>query len=222
MKKTVVMMIVAIFLIGCSSLEPKRVVNGNVFASDSPKFKLKLDPSFIYLQDLKYADTSKARIESDIILSNKENSYVFVDSDGDNVKKGVVITLAKTSGYWINNPYMDVKRTIEKGKCEIDGNKFNYFTIPVTGATGRITEHITQKGYKLSPGLVRVHGRVPLGNRKYLIEVVYFEAFGDRYDENTVKVWWDAHKGYMSAKEKEILANFNNNSLSAFEILETY
>ena len=61
-----------------------------------------------------------------------------------------------------------------------------------------------------------------MGNRKHFIQVVYFEVFRDRYDENTVKVWRDAPKGYMSAKEKEFLANFNNNGLSTFEILETY
>lgn len=170
---------------GCSGLQTKRdVMPDNTFVSNNPNLSIKVSPEFKYVGNPTDRGSSTSVGGRD--LRTRFDSYIFVETDKDTVKRSVAIQFHKTETYFVSDFFRNVKNTVAKGTTECGGKKFQYYTMKVyPSMNSHMTRHIADQGYTMGYGLTKVFGRVYGAKGDTLVKIFYYESLGDsKFDHN--------------------------------------
>lgn len=216
MKKLILIIVAIIFLSGCAALKVERNVTAdNVFYSSFPRFKIKFAPEFLYIEGIGKT-TSQESISGEVTLHGSSKWYLFVEAEDRVVKRGVGVHFQNTSGRYITDFDRNIKDTADKGKCQLNGKEYRYYTKVLYRKGSALEGHINKKGFTISCGLFRMSGRIMGVDSKNIVSVVYFEAL--KGSGTKCKSW--IHKEALTLKHLAYLDDFNKRFMASFEILE--
>ena len=200
----------------CAALEPKREVVDNILSSNSPKMRVKVDPAFKYLGDVRYGigiyDTYKNRW---LLQQGKCHAFVFVTAEETMIKKVLVIDIRKRKGTWtwLSDQTSDVENILDQGKLRLAGKRFQYYSKVVrTTMRDRVVEYVYHKGYTtptygLKTRIVRVlHAGKTLISFDYL-EKIPFSRFGYSTWSNKDDLY-DEQLNWLEVSKKHAMASF--------------
>ena len=170
---------------GCSGLPTKRdVMPDNTFVSNNPNLSIKVSPEFKYVGNP--SDKGSSTSVYGRKLRTSFDSYCFVETDKNMVKRSVVIQFHKTETQFVSDFFRRVKNTVAKGITKCGEKNFQYYTKEVYPSMGsHMTRHIADQGYTMGYGLTKIFGRVYGAKGDTLVKIFYYESFGDsRFDHN--------------------------------------
>jgi hypothetical protein len=150
----------------------------NTFASNNPKLSIKVSPEFKYIGNP--SDRASSTSIGGRELRTGFDSYCFVETDKNTVKRSVIIQIHTTETYFVSDFFRSVKYPLAKGTTKCGGKNFQYFTINVNSSMdNHMTRHIADQGYTMGKGLLKVFGRVYGAKGDTLVKIFYYESFGD-------------------------------------------
>jgi hypothetical protein len=174
-----------VLISGCSGLQTKRdVMPDNTFVSNNPNVSINVSPEFKYIGNPTYKGTS-ASVKG-TKLRTSFDSYCFVATDNNMVKRSVAIQIHKTETQFVIDFFGNVKYSVAKGITKCGGKNFQYFTRDYRPAmNNHITRHIADQGYTMGYGIIKVFGRIYGAKGNTLVKIIYYESLGDsRFDYN--------------------------------------
>lgn len=177
-----------VLISGCSGLQTKRdVMPDNTFVSNNPNVSINVSPEFKYIGNP--TDKGFATSVKGTKLRNSFDSYCFVETDNNMVKRSVAIEIVKIETQFtsfVSDFFGNEKYSVAKGITKCGGKNFQYFTRDYRPAmTNYMTRHIADQGYTMGYGIIKVFGRVYGATKNTLVKIIYYESLGDsRFDYN--------------------------------------
>ena len=209
-----VVIIVSLF-IGCASMRPQREVHDNTVTSTYPNVAVKIDPSFQYLGNPSEGGTSKS-VSGSRDLKISRDSYCFVAPEKDIAFKALAVQFHKTETYFVSD-FFGSAIGLEKGATDLSGKKYQYFTRAVRPSMdSHLTRHITDCGYSMPFGLMKVYGRVYGAKGNILVKVYYYESL---HSSGLSDASWKKYDE-LNNQQQEYLHDFNARADSLFELIK--
>jgi hypothetical protein len=201
---------------GCSGLGPKRdVLHDNTFVSNNPNLSIKVSPEFKYVGNP--SDRGSSTSTKGTRLRTSFDSYCFVKTDKNMVKRSLAIQFHKTQTQFVSDFFGRVKNAVAKGTTKCGGKNFQYYTKAVyPSMKSHMTRHIADQGYIMGYGLTKVFGRVYGVKGDTLVKMLYYESLSDSKFED--KSWKNADE--LTQKQSAFLSEFNKRAESSFDLMK--
>ncbi len=216
-KRILLLVVIAaafLFFMGCSVFQVKREVTDNTLVSNTPNVKFRIDPEFQYVGNPHKRDTSESVGGRELDINF--DSYCFVKPDDAKASKVISIQFHRVETYFVSDFFRKVE-ALQKGAQDVAGKSFQYYMRGVQPSmNSHMTRMITDKGYSMPYGLVKVFGRIygPKGNM--LVKLYYYESLDGSGLEDL------AWKNYdnLSRKQQDYLEKFSERADASFELLD--
>jgi hypothetical protein len=208
-----VLSIATSLLVSCSAFQVKREVIDNTLMSNTPNVSIKVDPAYEYLGNPHTRDTSESVGGSELQVNF--DSYCFVEPKENVASKALAVQFHRTQTYFVSDFFGDVEG-LKKGKQELSGKSFQYFVESVhPSMNSHMTRLITDKGYTMPFGLLKVYGRVYGAKGNMLVKVFYYEPLkGSGLDDLS----WNSYKN-LSKNQRDYLEEFDKRADASFELV---
>jgi hypothetical protein len=201
------------FLVGCSAFQVQRDVVGNTLTSNVPSVAVKTDPAFKYIGNPHKRGTGES--VSGRELQEHFDSYCFVVPKDDIASKGIAVQFHRTQYKFVSDFFRNVEG-LKKGRQDVSGKSFQYFIESVhPSMDSHMTRLITDKGYTMPFGLIKVYGRIYGGKGNMLVKIYYYEPLkGTGLEDYS----WTSYDN-LNQKQKDYLEEFNKRADASFELV---
>lgn len=204
-------------LTGCARLKVERMVENNIFYSSYPNLKIRINPDFIYLGNIKpYLDGQS--MDGSRELRNYFDNYIFIKQENNTVHQAMIIMFETIETRFTDDFWKDVEDKLASGNMIFGNETYAYYIKAIRPSKDSYIASflLDNGGYEMPAcALMKTVGKIQHLKENMLFQIMYFEAItGAAYPCQTWR-----RMGSIDDGQKKYLKQFDERFNSAFQFL---
>jgi hypothetical protein len=193
-------------------------IRDNTLHSSTLALTVTVSPSFRYLGELEYRVAMPAP-DGGKEISQETRSYVFIDAEGDRLKRIVYLLIRPELSPLQANLVGQLIGDLEFGVCDLADTDYQCATRLISsGGTEPLAHYIHEEGYLVPPCLLeKSFARLERAEGRYLTILFYLEDTSSAV--LNCQTWKD--ESHLTKQQRKYLNHFDLRCLDAFDLYST-